>query len=376
MRRLAAALWLALAGPALAQDQAEPAARQAAGMFDAAEQALRAAEGATDRIAALSTTVQAYEFGLAALRAGMRNSEQESAVLRAVLQAEETRLSHLLSALVSIRAAPEPRLLLHPSGPRDTIRAGILATEMTPALLAEVQALRLRLDELSGVRAEQEAARAELQRGLDGAREARLALGRAVDERTDLPQRFVDDPAALQALAEGVTTLQAFADSLASAERQDRLRPRPRAFAASQGRLVPPVIGRVIREAGEADAAGIARPGVLIRTAPRALVKTPWQATIRYQGPLLDYKNVMVLEPAQGFLMVLAGLSTVYGQTGDVLPKGAPVGLMGGNDGDGSDLLSPAVESGGQDETETLYLELRQDDVPVDPAAWFAFVAR
>ena len=376
MRLWAAFLFVFLAGPALSQDQAAPVARQAVGMFEAAEQALKAAEGATDRIAALSTTVQAYEYGLSALRAGMRNSEQESAVLRAVLEAEEARLSQLLSVLVSIRGAPEPRLLLHPSGPRDTIRAGMLAADLTPALLSEVQALRVRLSELAERRQQQEVARAELIRGLDGAREARLALGRAVDERTDLPQRFVDDPAALQSLVRSADTLQSFAEALAQVERQDRLRPRPRAFAASQGRLVPPVLGTLVREAGEADAAGIARPGVLIRTAPRALVKTPWQATIRYQGPLLDYKNVMVLEPAQGFLMVLAGLNTVYGRTGDVLPKGAPVGLMGGDDGDGSYLLSPAVESGGQDETETLYLELRQDDVPVDPAAWFAFVAR
>ncbi|MEZ5674302.1 MAG: hypothetical protein R3D81_03325 [Thalassovita sp.] len=46
--------------------------------------------------------------------------------------------------------------------------------------------------------------------------------------------------------------------------------------------------------ADESDAAGIARPGVVLATRPRALVTTPTAATIRYLGPLLDYGNVMI----------------------------------------------------------------------------------
>ena len=60
-----------------------------------------------------------------------------------------------------------------------------------------------------------------------------------------------------------------------------------------------------------------------------------------------------------------------YGRIGEVLPGGSPVGLMGGP-GDGSDLLAASAGSeGGATRSETLYIEMRQDNEPVDPLAWF-----
>jgi len=119
-------------------------------------------------------------------------------------------------------------------------------------------------------------------------------------------------------------------------------------------------------------AAGIRRPGLLVATRPSALVTTPWPATIRYRGPLLDYGNVMILEPASGYVLVLAGLGVVYGEVGDVLAAGAPVGLMGGVEPVGSAILAEEREGGGAGRTETLYIELRVGNEPVDPAEWFA----
>ena len=81
----------------------------------------------------------------------------------------------------------------------------------------------------------------------------------------------------------------------------------------------------------------------------------------------------MILEPGDGFLLVLTGLDEVYGGTGDVLPAGTPVGLMGGNSPDATIFLTQASEGGGIVKTETLYIELRQGEEPVDPALWFAF---
>jgi septal ring factor EnvC (AmiA/AmiB activator) len=83
----------------------------------------------------------------------------------------------------------------------------------------------------------------------------------------------------------------------------------------------------------------------------------------------------MVLEPAEGYLLVLAGLGTVYGETGDVLQKGAPIGLMGGIAPGakefGKEFVQAAQDGGSAGLSATLYLELRKGDTPVDPAPWF-----
>ena len=97
----------------------------------------------------------------------------------------------------------------------------------------------------------------------------------------------------------------------------------------------------------------------------------PTAATIRYRGPLLDYGQVLILEPQQDTLFVLAGLAQVYGKIGQVVPAGSPLGLMGGQTSQIDAILSQSRDGAGIDRTETLYIEVRQGNVPVDPLDWF-----
>jgi septal ring factor EnvC (AmiA/AmiB activator) len=85
----------------------------------------------------------------------------------------------------------------------------------------------------------------------------------------------------------------------------------------------------------------------------------------------LDYGNVMILEPQPGVLFVLGGLAQVYGDAGEVIPEGAPIGLMGGNGLESGAILSQSGEGSGNARSETLYIEVREGKAPVDPATWF-----
>jgi murein hydrolase activator len=80
---------------------------------------------------------------------------------------------------------------------------------------------------------------------------------------------------------------------------------------------------------------------------------------------------VIILEPQNGYLLVLAGLNEAYGRAGDVVDAGAPVGLMGGQEPETDAVMTETVTGGGQRRTETLYMELRIDQDPQDPATWF-----
>lgn len=356
-------LWLA--GAAQAETGAIAAARTAAEDLRGSIAALDAAQRASDRVAALTATIGAYERGQGALREGMRRLTVREAEIAAGFAARQDEIARLLAALATIERSEEPLLFVHPEGALAAARTGMVLAEVTPALQASAAALAADLAELTSLRALQGEVGQMLAAGLASAQEARTALSRAVAERKDLPQRYLQEPAELQALLAAAETLDGFALGLADMETDIGA---PMAdFAAAKGQLPPPVLGRVLRGMNEADAAGIRRPGIILATEPGALVTAPWAATLRYRGPLLDYGNVMIVEPATGYLLILAGLGTVFGETGDVLAAGAPLGLMGGV----AENPPAAQQGGGASRSETLYMELRQGKVPVDPAEWF-----
>ena len=369
----AAAVVLSLALPVAAAAQpvtgaVAKAAAIASADLQASVTALQAAESAKDRVAALTRTIKAYESGLAALREALRQAERRETTLKLQFDAKRDRLSQLLGVLSGLDADQGPLLLLHPGGPLGTARSGMMLADVTPALQQEALALRRDLQELYDLRSLQKAAGKTLGQGLQAVLDARATLSQAISDRTALPKGFTDDPEALKALLASADTLDAFATGLSPQENPVQ------GFAEARGSLPWPALGRIIIRPGETDAKGVTRPGLTLATRALALVTSPWAATIRYRGPLLDYGNVMILEPGGGYLLILAGLQTVYGEVGDVVAAGAPLGLMGGQATSGADILAPATDGSGADASETLYLELRQGAEPIDPMTWFAAI--
>lgn len=353
-----------------AQDDIAGSARAAADRLEAAARALTSADDARDRVKALTETVQAFEEGLESMRDGLRRATLQEARLSRQLAASHTEIGQLLSTLQTIGHAPTPILLMHPSGPTGTARAGMIVADVTPALAARAEALRAQLQEVTTLRQLQQDATDTLQNGLQGVQEARAELSKAIADRTPLPKRFTEDPVRTAILIASTETLEGFASGLSQITTNEVDAPLA-AIDSLKGELPLPVTGRILRRFGEADAAGISRPGLVVATRPRALVSAPTAATIRYRGPLLDYGNVMILEPQPGTVFVFAGLDVVYGDTGDVIPANSPIGLMAGDDAGIGAIVPQKREDTGTERTETLYIEVRQDSVSVDPETWF-----
>jgi len=372
MRRLVGLVLCLLAGPGIAQDDAGNLARAAGELLETASIQLDEAESARDRVRALTRTVQAYEAGLAAMRAGLRRAAIREAQLRAQLQARDAEIAQLLAVLQTLTPGQGPVAFLHPDGPQGTARAGMLLAELTPALNQRAERLRNDLSDVEGLRLLQEQAAEQLQMGLSEVQSARAKLNQAMANRTDLPQRFTQDPVRTAILIDSSETLDAFSSGLTEIEVDD-VGWTPPDIADQIGSLPLPVRGLILRRAGEPDAAGVTRPGILLATRPGALITAPTAATLRYVGPLLDFGSVTILEPRPGTLIVLAGMGVSYGEAGQIIAAGTPLGLMGGLPGqDDADALSTRGEGGGAPLSETLYIEIRQDDVPLDPQTWFS----
>ena len=355
---------------AFAQSEAANEARAAAAELEAASALLDNAEGARDRVKALTETIQAFEKGLGAMRAGLRQVAINEAQLTQKLQAREGEVAQLLGVLQNIGGTPSPVVFLHPDGPTGTARAGMLLAELTPALNTRADALRRDLENVQTLRTLQVDAAKRLQTGLTEVQAARTALNQAMANRTDLPMRFTEDPVRTAILIASTETLGGFASGLSEIVTNE-VSAAPANLDGKIGEIALPVQGIILRRAGEADAAGITRPGIIVATRARAIVISPTAATIRYTGPLLDFGNVIILEPQADVLFVIAGLDVVYGQTGQVIAGGTPIGLMGAPPDKNNTTLSPNRDGAGTDRTETLYIEVRQDNTPQDPSKWF-----
>lgn len=372
MTRIIAFCLMMLATPLVAQQDAGVLAREAGNALGAASIQLSDAESARDRVKALTQTVKAYEAGLAAMRLGLRRAAIRETQLRRQLQARDAEIAQLLAVLQTLTPGQGPTVFLHPGGPNGTARAGMLLAELTPALNQKAETLRRDLDDVETLRALQEDAAAQLQTGLNEVQAARFALNQAMAERTDLPKRFTEDPVRTAILIASSETMDAFSSGLSNITADDSVW-EPPSIDDQIGTLPLPARGIVLRSANEPDAAGIVRPGILLATRPGALVTAPTAATVRYVGPLLDFGNVTILEPRPGTLFVLAGLGVTYGATGQIIAAETPLGLMGALPTQGAEnALSTVGDGGGADRSETLYIEVRQDNVPQDPLTWFS----
>jgi len=365
-----ASLWLASVSMAYAQDSLADQARAAAAQLQEARSTLERTTSTKNRVKALTQTIASFENGLAVTRDSLRLIASQKRSVQERLDQQEVAYSQLLGVLLSIDKSPVQAQIIHPDGPLTTARSSMLVADILPALQAKVSVLRADMDELSYLSDLQVQVVEDLQTGLNNLQTARTELSRAITDRTDIPTRFIEDPAQTAILLAASDTLDIFADGIEMIALNEVTTSLP-SISDRIGTLPLPVAGRVVRYYGEADAAGIKRSGIIVATSPQAIVTSPTAATIRYVGPLLDYGLVSMIEPQNGTLFVFAGLGQVFGTIGQVIPAGSPIGVMGGNSQTIDSILEQSEKGTGVVRSETLYIEVRQDKEPQDPLIWF-----
>ena len=354
-----------------AEENIVKTARDAARELEEAAIKLVVAKGEKDRIAALTDTIQAFETALSSLRASLRKVASAQKDIKTRLDLREENISRLIGVLYSIDNEPAPAKLVHPDGPLTTARAGMLLSDVLPRLQRPVEQLKKDLEDLKTLETLQTDSSVILESGLRELQSARSDLVAAASSREELPRRFIEDPAKTAILIAASESIETFIKGLSIYGLDDLAQPLPD-IEEKKGTLAFPIHGRVLRGFNENDAAGIKRPGIVVATTSAAIVTTPAAVTIRYQGDLLDYGLVSILEPQRGILFVFSGLEKTFGKIGEVLPEGSPVGIMGGNPLSAQKILQESVVTGGTYRPETLYVEVRVNEKPQDPLEWFA----
>jgi len=338
--------------------------------LDAATADLKNANNAKKRVKSLSQAIQSYEETLAILRISIRDLSLQQTQLQNILDNNENEVMQLLGVLATFQKAPIAGQMLHPEGPLATARSGMIISDVIPILQKNVEQLRDQITTLEKLSETQFAAQNSLQTGLSELQKAHTNLGRAIANREALPKRFSTDPKKLELLLKASKDLETFAESVQTIAINEPSVSLP-SVRERKGNLNLPVRGKILRKFKEADAAGVKRSGIILATDPRAIVISPTAATIRYLGPLLDYGNVAILEPENGLLFVFAGMDTLYGEIGQVIPALSPIGLMPRQVADIEKIFKTGANIYSGKLSETLYVEVRSGSVSENPLDWF-----
>ena len=339
--------------------------------LNSARTKLSSADSYRNRIKALSNLIQKTENSLSDLRSKYRFIKLQTGKLNKDLIFQKEKISKLAGALLVVGQEPLQSKLLHPKGALNTARSSLILSDILEGVRTEAEDLNRDLEKLQLLTNLSQRAEKEMQLSLEIIQTARATLVKAASDRTDLPLRFIDDPEKISSLSKSSKSLGEFAVALNSLERK-LIIPNEPILKNNKGGLTPPTEGVVTRKFNEADAAGIVRPGIIIRTKEYAFVTSPVAATVRYAGPLSDYGMVSILEPSEGILFIFAGLNHVFGEPGQILPEASLVGLMGGEDKNIETFTTEKELNSGR-LSQSLYIEVRRNDEPQNPFDWFAF---
>lgn len=389
---LAAALVVAVAGTATAQS---PETRLRRLERQADEQRHRERLLQQDRDALQRELAALQEEAVAAVEAQARAAARVEAARarRAALvpleaelageaEAARARLARLAAALERLARTPREALLLHAQAPVDALRAGRLLAHAVPAVEAHARAVAVALDDhraaraalageeeaLAAALAAEEAGRARLEEMI--ARRGRLMaaldaermsvamrlemLGREMGSLRELLERL----AARRAEEERARAAAAAAaeQEREAGERARQASAEARPFAEARGRARPPAPGRLVANWGQADASGTASRGMAFEAAPEATIVSPWHGTVAYAGPFRGYGVILIVDSGDGYHWFVTGFGRLDVAPGQPVRAGEPVGQA-----PGAGAARPVV-----------YVELRRNGQPVDPAPWVA----
>lgn len=367
------------------QDRAASLAAQKAAAARA-----QAAEAEQERLAGERVAAAARLRGaeMATLRAAQRMdalaARRRAAEARLRLRASD--LAPLLPLMARLSNFPAETLLAVPESPEDAMRAVLVLGGIGHQLESDAEVLRREQAEvtrLSGAIAAEaprlqaaEAEQAQQAAALDRQIAAAGANARAAqDAAADAERQAAADAAQADSLRDAIARLDAdrrAAESRAARAARSR-HPAEAILARKQmaaleipagpgltephGQLTAPVAGTVLQSFGAATEAGPAE-GISYRASPAARVVAPCAGKIVFAAPFRSYKLLLILDCGAGYDFVLAGLDRLDVQVGRRVQAGEPVGAMAG-----WDPHSPG-------DRPTLYLELRRNGQPVNPAPW------
>ncbi len=310
------------------------------------------------------TVLDAAEQKLQKLESDLAQKEKDFA-------AKRQKLDGLSRIAIRLSRTPPQAMVLMPTDGKDRIQAARALALITGEIKTQSEVIHHDMETLAELKTKVESDKARAEKIRDANKEEKKSVEVALKLRKQLRDKLVASKTQEEnnaaALAKKAGSLQELINSLnnevekprkssggkevVSEEGVSGSHGKMRSFESAKGRIRVPVSGRVVVGFGDRDG-GEASKGIKIAARSGAMVVAPFDAEVAYSGAFLNYGRLVILKHRGDYHTLLAGMSRIDVKSGDFLLEGEPIGAMGSKD------------------NQQLYIELRENNQPINPAKW------
>lgn len=292
----------------------------------------------------------------------LKNLEWEKTQKTARLEKQVVKINTYLSALQKVKLVAPTAILSSAMTPERLVQSTIMLNAFIRHILSSTEALRAEISQLTVVKSSIEREKLSAKKMAERynekhkevetlLKERRKTLKQEIQQRKKLEQR-------INHLARESTNLHELIQRIEGSQRKAAKRASARTSLhytpTAIGYGVKPVMGPVISSFGKKhpgmDTEGT---GLVFQVPGNALVYAPTNATVAYAGPFRKYNQILILSHHGKYHTLLIGLEEVEVSVGQTVLAGEPVGYT-----------APKNPS-------HVYVELRENEKPVDPTPWF-----
>ncbi len=295
------------------------------------------------------------------------------------MAADRAKMMELIAALQRLELSPPPAAASTPDDAIKAAQANQLMRSISENLQSRADNLAITLNALEKTQldlSEQQAAlnanqiqlekrraaaqktvkrKTDLQKSIDANREITLAeVNRLAAESQNLRDLIANFEAEVADIGPRVKPGKNSEKTRNSPRRAQPARPvtLPKgtvSFAKAKGQMTRPITGPLLRNYGQGE------KGLTYKGTSRGQVLAPYAGRVEFSGPFKNYDQVVILNVGDGYFILLTGLGAVFSEAGDNVRLGEPVGTL------------PYTAKSNPN----LYIELRKDGKPLNPAPWF-----
>ncbi|NBX02930.1 MAG: hypothetical protein EBR02_02465 [Alphaproteobacteria bacterium] len=314
--------------------------------------------------------MQKYEAELSAIEEKQLILDEQLGKKQDELVAARNRQKALVSAALRLSRTPPEASVIMPGDQVQAMQAARALELITANLKEQAESIRLQLEQLQGLRKKVEKSRSDIENKRKKLSTEQESLRTSVAQRQLLQKTLLREQAKqssrIMELAKKAEDLQGLVATLGKEQQRRRSevdvekeegvagnKGKLRSFAAAKGKIRPPVAGKLTQRFGASDGKNSTSKGIEISARAGAQVTAPYDGEVVFSGTFLTYGRMVILRHSDEFHTLVAGLSKIDVSVGEFLLEGEPIGAMGDK------------ESGNR-----LYVELRKNNQPVDPAPW------